>query len=72
MRDWRWLLGAVVLFANLPYTFLVILPTNNQIISTDIVGPNTRALIEKWGRLHAVRTLLGAFATCIFFWASMS
>jgi hypothetical protein len=72
--DWRWLLGAVVLAANWPYTLFVIMPTNRQILSTSSAsaGLTSRALIERWGRLHAVRTLLGFTGTLIFFWASMS
>ena len=70
--QWAWLLGAIVLVANWPYTLLGIMPTNhilNAIEPAD-AGPNSRALIVKWGGLHAVRTALGAAATAIFLWAS--
>ena len=71
--NWAWLLGAIVLVANWPYTLLGIMPTNhilNEIEPKD-AGPKSRALIVKWGSLHAVRTALGAAATVIFLWASM-
>jgi hypothetical protein len=70
--DWRWLLGALVLVANWPFTLFVIMPTNNRLMAMtpETAGPECRALIETWGRLHAVRTALGLTATAIFLWAS--
>jgi len=72
-RDTRWLLGAAVLFANWPFTMIVIMPTNRRLFATGpgAAGPQSRALIERWGRLHAVRVALGAFATLIFYDAAL-
>jgi hypothetical protein len=72
--NWSWLVGAVVLVANWPYTLLVIMPTNNVLnaIPLDDAGQKSRALIEKWGSLHAVRTALGTTATLLFLAASVS
>ena len=66
-----WLLGAIVLVANWPFTMFVIMPVNHTLndIALDDAGPKSRALIEKWGGLHAVRTALGAIATVLFLWA---
>jgi hypothetical protein len=69
--DWLWLVGGLVLLANWPFTLFVIMPTNKRLNDTpiDAAGHETRALIEKWGGLHAVRTALGGLSTLIFLWA---
>ena len=73
INDWRWLVGSAVILANWPFTFLAIMPTNNALLALDPASgnPRSRALIEKWGRLHAVRTALGILATLLFLWASL-
>ena len=68
-----WAVGAVVLIMNWPYTLLRIMPTNQRLLAIDVecAGSESRALIKKWGGLHAVRTGLGFMATVIFLWASL-
>ena len=70
---WFWLAGALVLVANWPYTLLVMMPVNNTLMSTDPAsdGPESRELLERWARLHAVRTALGFAATLLFLAASL-
>ncbi|MBV8511791.1 MAG: DUF1772 domain-containing protein [Xanthobacteraceae bacterium] len=70
-RDWRWLIGAALIFANWPYTLIVVLPVNKRLeaISAETANDETRELIKTWGRLHAVRSALGLAATLVFLWA---
>ena len=69
--DWRWLIGAVVLLANWPYTIFVIMPTNRRLMNTpaEAATAETRRMLERWGALHAGRSALGLVATLIFLWA---
>lgn len=70
-KDWRWIVGAVLMLANWPYTLLGIMPTNHKLnaIADADAGPVSRRLLEKWSRLHAVRTVLGGIATAVYLWA---
>jgi hypothetical protein len=70
--DWRWTVGAVLILVNWPYTLLGIMPTNHKLkaVAEADAGPVSRSMLEKWGRLHAVRTVLGCIATVVYLWAS--
>jgi len=69
--DWRWLLGAALIFANLPYTIFVILPTNKRLQASAPAAADgsTRRAIETWARLHLARDALGLAATAAYLWA---
>jgi Domain of unknown function (DUF1772) len=70
-HDWRWIVGAVLILANWPYTLLGIMATNHKLnaIAENDAGPKSRAMIVTWGSLHAVRTALGVAATLAYLWA---
>ncbi len=80
LSGWYWtdrngfLVGAVLLIANWPWTLLAIMPTNNKLMRMEPQehSPEARALIEKWGTLHGVRILLGVLATIVFLFACIS
>jgi hypothetical protein len=47
-----------------PFTLLVILPTNRRLLAPtlDPDSLEAAALLRRWGQLHAVRTVLGGLA----------
>jgi hypothetical protein len=73
-KELGFLIGAIAMIANWPWTLLGIMPTNNALMATEVAaaGPQSRALVVRWGTLHAVRTALGIVATVVFFSAEVS
>jgi Domain of unknown function (DUF1772) len=71
-RDWRWLLGALLILAPWPWTIFVIMPVNRHLKATtiDAAQSDTRSLVEHWGRLHGGRSAFGIAATLVYLWAT--
>jgi hypothetical protein len=67
-RSLSWLLGGVLLALIIPFTLVVILPTNKRLESQelDLRSEEAGLLMQRWGRLHAVRSILSGAAFLIF------
>ncbi len=70
-KNSAWLIGGGILLAVVPYTLIVILPTNKKLESDELDSSSAHAeyLLRLWGRLHAVRSGLGILAFLIFLFA---
>src|SRR5690242_305880 len=55
-----WLLGALLIFGVVPFTLIVIRPTNKQLLDPTIDRASQEAgrLLKRWQRLHSVRSIL--------------
>jgi hypothetical protein len=58
------LVAGVVLFAVVPFTLVVIFPTNKGLLDAGLDPSSVAAkvLLVRWGNLHAVRSVLGLVA----------
>jgi uncharacterized membrane protein len=63
-----WLVGGVVLGAVIPFTLVVILPTNKQLLSPTLErrSAETERLLARWAALHALRSVLSGVALLLF------
>ena len=68
--DIRMLMGALLVLASWPYTYFVIVPLNNRLLSAPPAQPqgDARELVTDWGRLEWGLAALGIVATAIFAW----
>lgn len=63
-----WLIGGVLLVLVIPFTALVILPTNKKLLDPATANDLDLAekLLTRWGRLHAVRSVLSLASLLTF------
>jgi hypothetical protein len=63
--DLLWLIAGLLIGAVVPFTLIVIMPTNQQLLGRGFNPTQTPELLERWGRLHGIRTALSAIATVL-------
>lgn len=63
-----WLVAGATLGSVMPFTLIVILPTNKRLFSPELDRRSAEAerLLARWGRLHAVRSVLSGLALLLF------
>ena len=63
-----WLVAGVLLGSVIPFTLIIILPTNKHLLSPTLDRRSAEAerLLTRWGRLHAVRSVLSGLALLLF------
>ena len=62
-----YLVGALLLLAVVPFTLLVVFPTNKRLLALHAHGDvrNAHELLQRWNSLHAVRTALSVAAFAV-------
>ena len=68
-----WLVAGVLLGSVIPFTLIVILPTNKPLLNPtlDKRSIESERLLARWGRLHAVRSLLSGIALLLFLYLTI-
>ena len=67
----EWLLGGIIIGAVIPFTLIVIFPTNKRLLdpSLDKDSGEAKGLMDRWEKLHAVRSILSFISLLIFLYA---
>ena len=64
------LIGGLLLGVVIPFTLVVIVPTNKRLLDPglDRGSAEAAALLARWGWLHAVRSVVSALAFVVLLW----
>ena len=65
--DIRWLVGALIALASWPYTYFVIVPLNNRLLSAP-GDADSREIVTIWGQLEWGLFALGLVSASVFAW----
>ena len=65
-----WLWSALLIGAVVPFTFIVVMATNRQLLDPQLrpEPAHVQALLRRWNRLHAVRTACSLTAALSYLW----
>src|SRR5437868_6722211 len=68
-----WLVGGLILGAVIPFTLIVILPTNKRLLDPSLDNDSKLAeqLLQRWSTLHAVRSVLSLASFLMFLFAAI-
>ena len=68
-----WMVAGALLGSVIPFTLLVILPTNKLLLSPTLDKRSVEAkrLLARWGALHAVRSVLSGLALLLFLYLTI-
>ncbi|NQZ29987.1 MAG: DUF1772 domain-containing protein [Oceanospirillaceae bacterium] len=69
---WSWFIISLLMHLNGPYTLIFMMPLNRRLMAED-VDPHSEQTsndLIKWGKLHAVRTVVNGLIFLIFIYDS--
>ncbi|MGC8495071.1 MAG: DUF1772 domain-containing protein [Syntrophobacteraceae bacterium] len=66
--DIIWLIGAIMIGLVVPFTLIAIMPANHKLLkrNRNLASDETRELLDKWEKLHSVRSVLSLIASLIY------
>jgi uncharacterized membrane protein len=64
------LVGGALLGSVIPFTLVVILPTNRRLLDRGLMrgSAEAAALLRRWGQLHAIRSVASGLAFGLLLW----